>query len=182
MNTQALTLRLQSLSDAHKQTTQLINRLSKLPAQPGSSPSYPDAADARQELSAEIHQSLKEQDEDLELLRQEIEDQTNTVSWTSAARRRDSERERDRTGLAARVARLGEDLKMCDFWSFTYLNDTDILLVVHVYNFGKPSYKRSATPKPPSERKENSSSQAFRRETTHQVLVDAKEKNYHRTS
>lgn len=112
MNTQALNLRLQSLFGAHKQTIQLINRLSKLPAQLGSSPLNPDEADARQELSAEIHQSLKEQDEDLELLRQEIEDQTNPVSWTSAARRRDSEKERDRTGLAAQVSRLGEDLKM----------------------------------------------------------------------
>ena len=113
MNTQSLNLRLQSLSDTHRQTVQLTSRLSKLPAQPGSSPLNPDAADARQELSAEIHQSLKEQDEGLELLRQEIEDQTNTVSWTSAARR-DSERERDRTGLAAQVARLGENLKMCN--------------------------------------------------------------------
>ena len=112
MNTQALSLRLQSLSDAHKQTAQLIGRLSKLPASPGSSPLTSDAADARQELSVEIHQSLKEQDEDLELLRQEIEDQTNTVHWTSAARRRDAEKERDRTGLAQQVARLGEDLKM----------------------------------------------------------------------
>ena len=119
MNTQALNIRLQSLFDAHKQTVQLISRLSKLPASPGSSPLNPDAADARQELSAEIHQSLKEQDEDLELLRQEIEDQTNTVSWTSAARRRDSERERDRSGLAQQVARLGEDLKMSDFVTST---------------------------------------------------------------
>ena len=115
MNTQALTLRLQLLSDAHKQTVQLISRLSKLPAHLGSSSSNPDAADARQELSAEIHQGLKEQDEDLELLRQEIEDQTNTVSWTSAARRRESERERDQSGLAAQVARLGDDLKMSDY-------------------------------------------------------------------
>ena len=112
MNTQALNLRSQALFDAHKQTVQLINRLSKLPASSGSSSLNSDAADARQELSAEIHQSLKEQDEDLELLRQEIEDQTNTVSWTSAARRRDSERERDRSGLAQQVARLGDDLKM----------------------------------------------------------------------
>lgn len=139
MNAQALTLRLQSLSDAHKQTVQLISRLSKLPAQLGSSALNPDAADARQELSGEIHQSLKEQDEDLELLRQEIEDQTNTVSWTSAARRKDSERERDRTGLAAQVARLGEDLKM---WEFIAVGRTENMLT----SFRQCSYTVSKSP------------------------------------
>lgn len=107
-----LTGRLQTIYDVHKQTLHLIHRLSKLQATPGSSFLDPEADDARLELSAEIHQSLKEQEEEFELLRQEVEDQTNTVSWTSSARRRDSERERERTGLAAQVARLGEDQKL----------------------------------------------------------------------
>ncbi|KAL8975496.1 MAG: hypothetical protein Q9197_000286 [Variospora fuerteventurae] len=107
-----LTGRLQTIYDAHKQTLHLIHRLSKLQATPGSSFLDPEAGDARLELSAEIHQSLKEQEEEFELLRQEVEDQTNTASWTSSARRRDSERERERTGLAAQVARLGEDQKL----------------------------------------------------------------------
>ena len=100
------------LSDALKQTQQLISRLSKLPFQQSSSPSNPDEGDSRVELSTEIHQSLKEQEEDLELLRQEAEDQINSSGWPSAARRKDSGKEKDTTDLAAQIARLGEDLKM----------------------------------------------------------------------
>lgn len=109
MSTQDLNGRLTSLFDAHKQTVHLISRLAKLPAQPGSAPLNSDSADARSELSTEIHQSLKEQEEDFEILRQEVEDQT-TSGLATAARRRDTERERERTDLAARVTRLGENL------------------------------------------------------------------------
>lgn len=65
----------------------------------------------RVELSAEIHQSLKEQEEEFELLRQEVEDQTDRGSWTSAARRRDSEADKERTALVAQITRLEEDLR-----------------------------------------------------------------------
>ena len=112
MTTQALNARLTSLFESLKQTQQLITRLSKFPAQPGASPPNPDEGDARVELSAEIHQSLKEQEEDFEILRQEVEDQTNTSSWSSSARRRDSGKDNQRIDLAAQVTRLGEDLKM----------------------------------------------------------------------
>lgn len=111
MNTQTLNVRLTPLFDAHKQTLNLIHRLSKLPAQPGSSPLNPDAGDARVELSAEIHQSLKEQEEDFELIRQEFEDQTGSASWANSSRRRDSVRDKERSALAAQVTRLGEDLR-----------------------------------------------------------------------
>ncbi|KAL9587099.1 MAG: hypothetical protein Q9212_000466 [Teloschistes hypoglaucus] len=109
MSVQSLNARLQPLFDAHKQTVLLIQRLSKPPATPESNSSDPDALNARLELSTEIHQSLKEQEEEFELLRQEVEDQT---SWTAAARRRNNEKERERTDLAAQVARLSEDLKI----------------------------------------------------------------------
>ncbi|KAL8762685.1 MAG: hypothetical protein Q9184_001339 [Pyrenodesmia sp. 2 TL-2023] len=112
MSLPSLSARLQPLFDAHKHTVHLIHRLSKLPATPGSSFLDSETGDARLELSTEIHQSLKEQEEELELLRQEIEDQTNTASWNSPTRRRDSVRERERTDLAAEVARLGEDQKL----------------------------------------------------------------------
>ena len=112
MTTQALHSRLAPLFESSKQTQQLITRLSKFPAQPGSSPSKPDEGDARVELGAEIHQSLKEQEEDFELLRQEIEDQTDTSTWSSSVRRRDSTKDSQRTDLAAQAARLGEDLRM----------------------------------------------------------------------
>ena len=100
MNVQELNSRLTILSDAQKQTSHLINRLAKLAGQHGS---VSDSADARLELGAEIHESLKEQEESFELLRQEFEGQTGT-------RRKDSEKERERSDLVARVTRLGENL------------------------------------------------------------------------
>ncbi|KAL8660979.1 MAG: hypothetical protein Q9202_006049 [Teloschistes flavicans] len=109
MSVRSLNARLQPLFDAHRQTVHLTQRLSKTPATSTSNSSDPDAINAPLELSAEIHQSLKEQEEEFELLRQEIEDHT---SWTAAAKRRNNEKERERTDLAAQVARLGEDLKI----------------------------------------------------------------------
>lgn len=113
MTIQELNARLASLFDTHKQTVNLINRLAKLPTQPGAEASTSDATDARIELGAEIHQSLKEQEEDLELLRQEIEDQTSCN--LTAARRKDAENERGSTDLLARVSRLGENLSTSVF-------------------------------------------------------------------
>ena len=112
MTSQALNARLTSLFESLKQTQQLVTRLSKSSTQGGGSHSNPDESDARGELSAEIHQSLKEQEEDFELLRQEIEDQTNPSSWSLSVRRRESGRDSQRTDLAAQITRLGEDLKM----------------------------------------------------------------------
>ena len=109
MTTRELGSRLKTLSEVHRETSQLIARLSKLPIQPGSTSSNPDA---RVELSSEIHQRLKEEDEELELLKQEAEDITSGSSWGSAARRRDSEKDRERIGLVSQVERLGEDLKL----------------------------------------------------------------------
>lgn len=108
MSSQNLNTELRSLFEAHKQTLQLINRLTKLPVQPGSSAL---TSDARVELSAEIHQSLKEQEEGFELLRQEVEGPTINAGWIPATRRKHSDKERDRTDLATQVTRLGENLK-----------------------------------------------------------------------
>ncbi|KAL6715896.1 Protein transport protein sec20 [Lecanora helva] len=116
MNAQSLNARLTPLFESLKQTQQLITRLSKFAAPAGSTPSNPEESSdgARVELSTEIHQSLKEQEEDFELLRQEVEDYTNTSNWGTSARRRggEQEREREKTDLAAQVTRLGEDLKI----------------------------------------------------------------------
>lgn len=111
MNAHASEARLTALFESLKQIQQLIIRLSKLPTQPGSSPANPDEGDARIELGAEIHQRLKEQEEDFELIRQEIEDQTTTSTRSSAGRPRNSGRESTDADLAAQVTRFGEDLK-----------------------------------------------------------------------
>lgn len=112
MNIQSLSTRTTSLSDANKKTLHLIHRLARLPAQPGSSPLNPDAGDARLELSAEIHQNLKEQDEQFELLQQEVEEISGTRSGAVSSRRRNTNQDTERTNLSAQVIRLGEDLKV----------------------------------------------------------------------
>lgn len=116
MNVQTLDNRLTSLFESLKQTQQLISRLSKLPSQPGSSPANPEEGDARVELSAEIHQSLKEEEEDFELLRQEFEDRTTSSNWSASTKRTDSKKDREKTDLSSQITRLGEDLKMYVTW------------------------------------------------------------------
>lgn len=98
MTSTSLTTRLNTLLDARKTTNVLINRLSKLPCQPGA-----DNSDVRAELSAEIHQLLKEQEEELDLLRQEVDD--FIVG-------RDREKEAEKARLEVGVQRLGEDLRL----------------------------------------------------------------------
>ncbi|KAI9792546.1 MAG: hypothetical protein M1816_002066 [Peltula sp. TS41687] len=98
-STSPLTTRLNTLIDARKTTNVLINRLSKLPCQPGI-----DNNDVRAELSAEIHALLKEQEEELDLLRQEVDD--------LIVGRGDREKEADKARLEVGVQRLGEDLRL----------------------------------------------------------------------
>ncbi|KAL1603509.1 Protein transport protein sec20 [Paraconiothyrium brasiliense] len=106
--TQTLTTRLTALSDSNKAVQQLIQRLAKLDFQPGSQPLNAEEGDVRLELSAEIHESLKAIEEELELLKQEVED---LVGVGSSGRRRDSVREGERSRLAVLLARLTEDLR-----------------------------------------------------------------------
>jgi protein transport protein SEC20 len=108
--TQTLTTRLNTLSESNKVTGQLIQRLAKLDFQPGSQPlDTAEEGDVRLELSAEIHETLKGIEEELELLRQEIEDVTLPVGIIG--RRRNSTQDSERTRLAVLLARLTEDLK-----------------------------------------------------------------------
>ena len=107
--TQGLTTRLTALSESNKAIGQLIQRLAKLDFQPGSQPLSPEEGDVRLELSAEIHESLKGIEEDLELLRQEVEDVVG--GGNSIGRRRDSKTESERSRLAVLSARLTEDLR-----------------------------------------------------------------------
>ncbi|KAF2417219.1 hypothetical protein EJ08DRAFT_654572 [Tothia fuscella] len=110
-NLQSLTARLNTLSETYKATLHLINRLSKLSFQPGSTPLDTSEADVRVELTTDIHDSLKQQEEDLELLKQEIDDLSGGDSY-NYQRRRESERDRDRLRLSVQVARLSEDLRL----------------------------------------------------------------------
>ena len=138
MGPQSLSIRLNALLDAHKLTQQSIYRLSRLINGSGSGsgsgadgispsssfnldssstrplPASSAASDeVRQELVSDIHESLKQQEEDLELLRQEIDEvfESAGVGGGASARRRNSEKERERARVAAQAARLGEDLR-----------------------------------------------------------------------
>lgn len=106
--TAQLSTQLSQLSDSLKSTNALISRLAKLSFQPGSEP-LSETGSVRIELAQDIHDSLKQLEEDLELLKQEAEDLT--AASTGSVRRRDSEREREKARLSAQVARLGEDLR-----------------------------------------------------------------------
>lgn len=106
--TQSLTTRLTALAESNKAVGQLIQRLAKLDFQPGSQPLDPTEGEVRLELGAEIHETLKGIEEELELLRQEVEDITQ---GGIAGRRRDSSKESERSRLAVLLARLTEDLK-----------------------------------------------------------------------
>ncbi|KAF1959207.1 Sec20-domain-containing protein [Byssothecium circinans] len=125
--THTLTSRLTSLSDQNKALLQLVQRLAKLDFQPGSQPLNSEEGDIRLELSAEIHEGLKGLEEELELLRQEVEDFLGSASGNSGSvgsafgvrrsdSRKDSERESDkqseRSRLAVLLARLTEDLRL----------------------------------------------------------------------
>jgi protein transport protein SEC20 len=114
-----LTIRLTAHSDSNKSIQQLIQRLARLDFQPGSQPLNTEEGDVRLELSAEIHESLKGLEEDLDLVRLEAEDFINggasgTGSSTSRRRdsTRDSNRESERSRVAVLLARLTEDLKL----------------------------------------------------------------------
>ena len=105
--TAQLAQQLAQLSDSLKTTNNLISQLSKLSFQPGSEPLETDQGTVRVELSQDIHDSLKQLEEDLELLKQEAED----LNAGAGTRRKDSDKDREKARISAQVARLVEDLK-----------------------------------------------------------------------
>lgn len=110
MCTEGLRTRLISLSESLRQDQQLIARLSKLPYQVWSIAS--EEQDAREELSAGIHQGLKDHEEELDLLHQEVDDHFHTSVRSVVAQRHASRAHDERTEVAAQLAGLTQDLKM----------------------------------------------------------------------
>jgi len=114
----SFTAQLASLSDTLKATDTLIQRLSTLTFQPGSESLSTDSTSVRVELAQDIHESLKQLGEDLELLKQEAEDlhtipSSHTVSSSLTRSRRESvtDSRQDRLRLQTQLERLGEDLR-----------------------------------------------------------------------
>jgi len=74
MSFQALSERLTALQESNNQLKNLIERLATIKFHPGSIPLDDDDGNVLTELSGEIHQTLKDQDEDFELLQEEVYD------------------------------------------------------------------------------------------------------------
>lgn len=112
MSGDALNTRLEALSDLLKQTQSLINRLSKLPSQSASGLPHSSSPDIRLDLGEEIHQNLKELQQDFELFQQDAEDLTNSLKHPPYGRSVTNQGDRERTELGHRAIKFGEDLKM----------------------------------------------------------------------
>lgn len=105
MSSVSVSQRLQALSESYKSTISLIHDLQKFPN--GASTVSGDLDEQRLELANSCHQSLKDAEESLELLRQEVEDNSGTNARRRISNAKDDERERN----ATTVSRLTEDIR-----------------------------------------------------------------------
>jgi protein transport protein SEC20 len=104
MSFEALQERLTALQETTSQVKELIDRLAHIKFQPGSVPlSASDDDNVATELSVEINQILREEEEDLELLQEEIVDLRSGRPGSEAAH--------NKTRLKDGAARLEEELK-----------------------------------------------------------------------
>ena len=110
-----LTASLANLTDSLKTTNTLITRLARLTFPPGAEPLDDEGNSVRIELAQDIHEGLKQLEEDLELLRGDIKDSTPATKTPAGgllhgSSTRPSTKGQERERLGVQVARLGEDL------------------------------------------------------------------------
>lgn len=74
MSFESLVERLTALQESNAQLKDLIERLATIKFQPGSIPLDNEDGNVATELTEEIHQTIKEQDEDFEMLQEEVYD------------------------------------------------------------------------------------------------------------
>lgn len=74
MSFEVVSDQLKALKESNAQLKDLIDRLANINFQPGSVPLDDGDENVATELTSEIHQTLKEQDEDFELLLEETQD------------------------------------------------------------------------------------------------------------
>ena len=103
MSFQILSERLTTLQESNAQLKDLIDRLANLKFQHGSIPLDDEAGNVLTELSSEIQQTIKDQDEDFELLQEEVYDLDGGNPGT--------ELEAQRSGLEEAVKRAMRALK-----------------------------------------------------------------------
>lgn len=115
--------RLNALQDSIKQTSQLIVKLARSQPSNGSgleltATGTSESSDTQTSLSTDIHEALKQSEEDLELLQQDIEDLAPPTQQNSSFRRverpnvRVSEKERQYAQYSATCSRISEELKL----------------------------------------------------------------------
>jgi protein transport protein SEC20 len=114
-STAQLAASLASVTDSLRSTNGLITRLAQLTFPPGAEPLDDEGNSVRIELAQDIHESLKQLEEDLELLRGDIEDSTPTAKTPATGRLRSSSvrhssKGQDHERLGTQVVRLGQDL------------------------------------------------------------------------
>lgn len=97
--------RLKELSAAQGQIGQLVTRLHNFTTSIG------QGDGARLELGAEIHSRLKDAEQELDLLRVEVEALETGVDNKRKASTTHNEKEAERERIVATAGRLGEDLK-----------------------------------------------------------------------
>jgi protein transport protein SEC20 len=115
-STTQLAASLASVTDSLKSTNTLITRLARLTFPPGAEPLDDEGNSVRIELAQDIHEGLKQLEEDLELLRGDIEDSTPIAKAPASGRLRSgsvrhSSKGQEHERLGTQVVRLGEDLK-----------------------------------------------------------------------
>jgi protein transport protein SEC20 len=104
MSFQTLSERLTALQESNAQLKELIERLATIKFQPGSIPLENEEGNVMTELTSEIHQTLKDQNEDFELLQEDVH------GLDSGRHGSDLELQKDRLDLA--VKRAIKELKV----------------------------------------------------------------------
>lgn len=74
MSFEMLSERLAALQESNAQLKHLIDRLAKIKFQPGSVPLGDEEDNVKTELASEINQTIKDQEDDLDLLQEEVID------------------------------------------------------------------------------------------------------------
>ena len=103
MSFQILSERLTALQESNAQLKDLIDRLATLKFQPGSIPLDNDDGNVMVELASEIQQTLRDQDEEFELLQEDVYDLDSGKTG--------SEADQQKAGLEHAVKRAVKELK-----------------------------------------------------------------------
>ncbi|KAL1311643.1 hypothetical protein AAFC00_001753 [Neodothiora populina] len=109
MSASSVSANIAALSDQLKVTFQLINRLSKSTSQTPATTPQDEHDQLAIDLVQDIREHLKQNEDSLDQVKQEVDDLIS--QWSSGThRRRDSIKERERARTAAQVARLEEEV------------------------------------------------------------------------